>query len=218
MIKFLEKLLSLIYISSCFYCGSAKDDKILCDKCKRKINFMPPSNIKEMYGCKIYACTLYEDVIKKLIKDLKYHKKKKLAKLHAEIMYEYFTRLKLNEDFLILSVPIHKNRLKERKYNHMELVADELSKISGFKNNKKFLLRIKDTKKQFKLHRNERIKNIKNAFELNPNQNIDKNRQLLIIDDITSTGITLEEIIKLLKNNGYNNLTAIALATPDVWN
>ena len=64
---------------------------------------MPPSVLKEIYGCKVYACALYEDVIKQLIKDLKYHRKKYLAKLHAELMFEYFERLKLNEKFLILS-------------------------------------------------------------------------------------------------------------------
>lgn len=179
---------------------------------------MPPSVLKEIFGCKVYVCTLYDDVIKKLIKDLKYNKKKHLAKLHAEIMFEYFERLKLDTNFLILSVPIHKNRKKERKYNHMDLVADEFSLLTGFKNNKKFLLRIKDTQKQFKLHRQERIKNIKNAFALNENENIDKNTNLLIIDDITSTGTTLEEIIKLLQNKGYTNLTALTLATPDIWN
>ena len=218
MIKFFEKLLSLIYIRPCFYCKSTKEDNLLCSKCRRKIHFMPPAVLKEVFGCKIYACTLYDDVIKKLITDLKYNKKKKLAKLQAEIMFEYFERLKLVKDFLILSVPIHKNRRKERKYNHMDLVADEFSLLSGFKNNKKLLLRIKDTKKQFKLHRHERIKNIQNAFALNEQEIVDKNANLLVIDDITSTGITLEEKIKLLKTNGYNNITAITLATPDIWN
>lgn len=218
MIKLFEKLLSFIYIRPCFYCGSTKEDVYLCSKCYSKINFMPPSVLKELYGCRVYACSLYEDVIKTLIKNLKYNKKKHLAKIQAELMFEYFKRLNLKENFLILSVPIHKNRKKERKYNHMDLVADEFSILTGFNNNKKFILRIKDTQKQFKLHKKERIKNIKNAFALNPKEIIDKNTNLLIIDDITSTGITLEEIIKLLKNNGYKSITAITLATPDIWN
>ncbi len=218
MIKFLEKLLSLIYIRPCFYCGSKKEDNMICTKCRRKINYMPRGVFKEIYGCKIYVCTLYDEVIKKLIKDLKYHKKKYLAELQAEIMYEYFSRLNLNEDFLVLSVPIHKNRRKERKYNHMDLVADEFCKLGGFRNNKKFLQRIKDTKKQYNLRKTERIKNLKNAFGLNEKEAVARKEKLLIIDDITATGITLEEIIKLLKNNGYNDITALVLATPDIWN
>lgn len=179
---------------------------------------MPPSVFKEQNNCKIYACTLYDEITKKLIKDLKYHNKKNLASLQAKIMYEYWLDLHKKETFLILPVPIHPNRKKERKYNHMDLVADELSKLTGYKNNKKFLLRIKDTIKQFNLNKTQRLQNIKNAFEINPNETIDRDENLLIIDDITSTGITLEEIIKLLKKNGYKKITALTLSTPDIWN
>ena len=133
-------------------------------------------------------------------------------------MYEYWLDLHKKENFLILPVPIHQNRRKERKYNHMDLVADELSKLTGYKNNKKFILRIKDTIKQFNLNKTQRLQNIKNAFAINQNETIDKNENLLIIDDITSTGITLEEIIKLLKKNGYKKITALTLSTPDIWN
>ena len=133
-------------------------------------------------------------------------------------MYEYWLDLHKKETFLILPVPIHPSRREERKYNHMDLVADELSKLTGYKNNKKFLLRTKDTIKQFNLNKTQRLQNIKNAFEINKDETIDTNENLLIIDDITSTGITLEEIIKLLKKNGYKKITALTLSTPDIWN
>ena len=54
---------------------------------------MPPSVFKEQNNCKIYACTLYDEITKKLIKDLKYHNKKLLASLQAKIMYEYWLDL-----------------------------------------------------------------------------------------------------------------------------
>lgn len=179
---------------------------------------MPLSTFRDNHNCKIYACTLYDEITKKLIRDLKYHNKKQLAPLQAKIMYEYWLELNKKENFLIIPVPIHQHRKKERKYNHMDLVADELSKLTGYKNNKKFIIRTKDTKKQFNLNKTQRIQNIRNAFEINPNEIINKEENLLIIDDITSTGITLEEIIKLLRKNGYKNITALTLATPDIWN
>ena len=218
MIKFLEKLLSIIYVKQCLICKSTKQDKFLCDICHKKIHFMPPAVLKEILGCKVYACTIYDDIIKQIILNLKYKGQKNLAIIHAQIMFEYFKELNLEHNFLILSVPIHKNRLKERKYNHMELVAGKFAKLSGFPFNKKFLTRIKDTQKQFKLTKKERIQNIKNAFSIDTSELIDKNQYLLILDDITSTGITLEEIVKLLKNNGYKNIIALTLATPDIWN
>jgi len=179
---------------------------------------MPPAVFREYLGCNIYAGCLYDEIIKKLIKDFKYHNQKKLAQLQAQLMYEYWQGLNKKENYLILPVPIHKNRMKERKYNHMDLTADEFSKLTGYKTNKKFLIRIKDTQKQYNLHKRDRIKNISNAFDINEKETIDKETNLLIIDDITSTGITIEEIIKLLKKNGYSKITALTLATPDIWN
>lgn len=179
---------------------------------------MPPSTFRENRGCKIYACTLYDEITKRLIRDLKYHNKKKLAPLQAKIMYEYWKELNKEGEYLILPVPIHPHRKKERKYNHMDLVGDELCKLTNYKINKNFLLRTKDTQKQFKLSKQERIKNIKGAFDINLEEDISKETALLIIDDITSSGITLEEIIKLLNKNGYKNITALTLSTPDIWN
>lgn len=218
MIKFLEKLLSIIYIQPCYFCKSIKDDSIICRKCYAKIHFMPSAVLSEYLDSKIYACCLYDDVIKHLILDFKYHNKKILAKLFAKIMYEYMNELNLDKEYIILPVPISKQRRKERKYNHMDLAADELTKLTGWKNNKNIVIRIKDTEKQYKLHKQERVKNITGAFDVKNKNEIPADTPLLVIDDITSTGITLREIIKTLNNNGYKNITAITLATPDIWN
>ena len=133
-------------------------------------------------------------------------------------MYEYWQELHKSSDFIVVPVPIHKNRLKERKYNHMDLVSDEFSVLTNYKVNKNLVLRIKDTQKQFNLKKTERIKNIKGAFIVNEVEDIEKTQKILIIDDITSTGITLEEVIKPLKKAGYKDITALTLATPDIWN
>lgn len=216
MIKYIEKLLSLIYIQPCYFCKSTKEDRIICSKCYGKIVFRNKNIFRKFLDSNIYACSSYEGIIKKLIKDLKYHKQKKLAPLQAEIMYKYWQELNIKGQFIILPVPIHANRKKERTYNHMDLTAEEFAKLSGYELNKNFLIRIKDTEKQYKLHKKERIKNIKNAFGINPKETINKETNLLILDDITSTGITLEEIIKILKKNGYQNITALTLATPEI--
>lgn len=218
MIKLLEKLLNLIYIQPCYFCKSSKEDKLLCSKCHNKIRFLPAGVVKTIKDCNIYAATIYDGIIKTLVKDLKYYKKKKLAVVQAQIMYEYWQQLNIQKNFIILPVPVHPHRLKERKYNHMDLVAEEFGKLTNFEVNKNLLLRIKDTQKQFKLNKKERIQNIKNAFDINKKIEISKDVNILIIDDITSTGITLEEIIKILKSNGYKNIQALTLATPDIWN
>lgn len=220
MINILEKLLNLIYIRECYFCSSSKDDKLLCKKCKEKIHFLPASVLKRIHGVEVYAVSIYDGIIKDLIRDLKYQNQKQLASVIAELMNEYFLKLQLSakSDFLVLPVPIHKQRKKERKYNHMDIVAKKFCSLAGLKYCSDFLIRIKDTKKQYNLNRQERIANIKDAFSINIKKNIDKNQPLLIIDDITSTGTTLSEIIKRLQENGYKNLTCFTLSTPDIWN
>ena len=137
---------------------------------------MPKGVYKNILGMDVYSAVTYDGIIKTLVRDLKYHNKKRLAQVQANIMFEYWQSIGLQGDFLLLPVPIHKLRRKERKYNHMDLVAKEFAKLSGYSINTNFLLRTKDTQKQFNLSKKERIENIKNAFELDLNQNIEKNR------------------------------------------
>ena len=123
-------------------------------------------------------------------------------------MYEYFSKIfDKKENFLIIPVPMHKKRFKQRKYNHMDLVADELSKLTGWKVNTKLIQRIKETKPQYKLNTKEREENLKNAFKVTKeNYNGEK---LLLIDDILTTGSTLTEIIKTLNKEGITNIVGL---------
>lgn len=219
MIKILEKLLNLIYIKVCYFCGSQKEDSLLCSKCRSKIHFLPQGVYKNIQGIDIYAASLYDGINKELIKAVKYKGQKQLASVMADLMFDYWKKLKVcDSEFIVLPVPIHKYRRKERGYNHMDIVAKEFCALSKYRYNTDFLIRIKDTKKQYNLNKHERLENIKDAFDLNVKNIPDKSDNLLIIDDITSTGITLSEIIKVLKKNGYINITALTLATPDIWN
>lgn len=219
MIKIFEKLLNLLYIKICYFCGSSKDDDFMCKKCRSKIHYMPPSVLKQIKGVNVYSCSLYDGVIRELILAFKYKGKKQFASVMAELMYNYWSELSISKnEYLVLPVPIHNSRKKERKYNHMDLAVQEFCNLTKYKYNLDFLIRVKDTQKQFSLHKQERAKNIKDAFDINLENMPDKSSQILILDDITSTGITLEEIIKVLHKNGYKNITALTLATPDIWN
>lgn len=219
MIKIFEKLLNLIYIKVCYFCGSSKDDDLMCKKCRSKIHYLPQSVLKQIREVNVYSCCIYDGLIRNLILDFKYKGKKQLASLMADLFYKYWKELNIsNNEYLVLPVPIHNLRKKERKYNHMDIAVKEFCKLTNYKYNLDFIKRIKDTKKQYNLNKQERIKNIKDAFDINSENMPDKRAPLLILDDITSTGITLEEIIKVLHKNGYKNITAMTLATPDIWN
>lgn len=184
----------------------------MCPKCYEELSYSTfrPNRIIE--GVNIYSCGIYDKNLQKLIRGLKYHKQKDLAFYLAKFMYEYWINLEDKREFQVVPVPMHKNRVKKRKYNHMELVAEEFCRMSGYKSNFDLIKRIKDTKPQYKLTREERLDNLSNAFEVDKNK--DLNLPVLILDDICTTGSTFEEMIKTLRNNGIKTIVCMASSSP----
>lgn len=95
----------------------------------------------------------------------------------------------------------------------MELVAIEFAKLSGYEVNFELIKRIKDTKPQYKLKKVERMVNLAKAFEVNPEKLL-PDKEILIIDDICTTGSTFEEMVKEFNNVGIYDITCFATTTP----
>lgn len=213
MKKFLLDLLDWIYKKKCYFCRSSKECVKMCSKCYSELEHLPFSVNRIVEGKNVYCAGLYSKNLQKLIRGLKYHNQKDLAFYMAKFMFEYWHEITSDANFQIVPVPIYPERLKKRKYNHMELVAEEFSKLSGMPVNKDLIFRIKDTKPQYNLKRKERLDNLKNAFEVKV-QNLDKMRKVLIIDDICTTGATFEEMIKEFEKKGVYDITCFATTTP----
>ena len=211
MKNFLMNLLDWIYKKKCYFCGKSKDSLKMCNSCYEKMMFNNVSADREILGIDVYSCGVYETVLQKLIRGLKYHNQKELAYYQAKFMWEYWQKLNLKGDFVIVPVPLHKIRQKKRKYNHMELVAYEFSKMSNYPVELDLIKRIKNTKPQYNLKRVQRLENLKNAFEVN--SSIKCNKHILLIDDICTTGSTFESIIIELQKNRYSNITCLATAS-----
>lgn len=186
----------------------------MCPSCYEKLEFSDRIANRIVDSVDVYCAGIYTKELQKLIRGLKYHKQRDLAYFQAKFMYEYFANLDnlKNKDFELIPVPLHQNRMKKRKYNHMELVCEEFSKLSGFECNFELIKRIKDTKPQYRLSRVQRLKNLSGAFEVNKDKISGK--PLLIMDDICTTGSTFEEMIKALKNAGVKNIVCFATSTP----
>ncbi len=214
MKKFLNSLLDLIYRKKCYFCGKSKHSVKMCPDCYEKLEFSDFKANRIIFGVDIFCCGVYTKELQKLIRGLKYHKQKDLAYYQAKFMYDYFKNLDIlqNKEFEIVAVPLHPKRIKQRKYNHMELVCEEFSKLSGFGCNFDLIKRIKDTKPQYKLTKNQRLDNLSNAFEVK--KDAYKEKTVLIVDDICTTGSTFEEMIKELKNNGITDIVCFATSTP----
>jgi len=137
----------------------------------------------------IYYIWDYNNEFKRLIYSYKYNRKKIMAKLIAELIRdEFYYVLKREKINLVVSVPVSRKRKNERGYNQV----DEI--LSCLKVSYVCLERAKNTKKMSEiLNEEEREKNIKGAFKIS--RNIDfKNKRILILDDIVTTGATLREI------------------------
>ena len=214
MKSLLNSLLDLIYKKKCYVCKSSKYSLKICPECYAKLEFYPLGANRIIEGVNIYIAGYYSKELQKIIRGLKYHKQRELAYYLAKFMYEYFLEVNNfnNTEFCLVPVPLHKNRIKKRKYNHMELVCEEFSKLSGFETNFGLIKRIKDTKPQYKLSRKERLINLDGAFEIDSSQIPDK--PVLILDDICTTGSTFEEMIKALRSAGVSNIVCFAASTP----
>ena len=211
MKKIFLAILDLIYKKKCYFCGKSKYSSKMCPECYDEMTFSAIQVNRVIKGINIYSCGIYEKTLQKLIRGLKYHRQKDLAFYLAKFMYEYYEKLNLNKKFQVVPVPLHKNRVKKRKYNHMELVAEEFCKLSGDVPNFELIKRVKDTKPQYKLSRKERLENLKSAFVVDKTK--DLNLPVLIIDDICTTGATFEEMISSL--DGISDITCLAASSPN---
>lgn len=208
----LLSLLDWIYKKRCYFCRSSKESVEMCQNCYDKMMFLPVGANRAFEGVSIYCAGAYSKELQKLIRGLKYHKKKGLAYYQAKFMYEYWQKLGQQGGFQVVPVPLHKNRTRKRKYNHMELVAREFCLLAGYELNTDLIRRVKDTKPQYKLTKKERLLNLNGAFDVDKSKL--KHGKILVLDDICTTGSTFEEIIKEFKQNDINDIICFATTTP----
>lgn len=213
MNNFFSNLLDWIYKKKCYFCGRSKESVKMCPECFDDLDFLPVEVNRVFNKVPIYCAGIYNRNLQKLIRGLKYHRQKDLAYYQAKFMYKYWQQLHIDGDFVIVPVPIFEKRKKQRKYNHMELVADEFSKLSGYEVEYNLIKRIKDTKPQYKLNKTQRMINLDKAFEVDKSK-YNNDKKILIIDDICTTGSTFEEMIREFNNSGIYDIVCFATTTP----
>lgn len=157
-------------------------------------------------------CLTYNRFLKELVHDFKFNGKSYMYKPFAEIIIKSIRENGLNYSDLIMFVPIHRRKEALRGYNQSELLASYTSKTLGIKLSKKNLIKVKWTKEQNTLDRIERLNNLSDSFILkNPDEVAGK--RILLMDDIITTGSTLNECAKILYNNGAREINCIALTS-----
>jgi competence protein ComFC len=113
---------------------------------------------------------------------------------------------------IIISIPLHKSKERTRGFNQAHLIARELSKEIKVLENSQLLTRIKNTKSQSKLDKNDRILNVKDAFQIKDEKKVE-GKTLLLIDDIATTGATMGECSKSLLEAGAKEVICAVIAS-----
>ena len=179
------------------------DNEMLCPKCLGK---KPPYS-------KALSIFRYDEISKKFIGNLKYRDNSHLAKDFAQIIYNHSQEILKNNINFIIPVPLHKKRLRKRKYNQSALIVKYLSQLTNITAIYDLLIRVKDTVPQTTLNKNLRAKNISGAFILNKKfAEIIKERNILLIDDVVTSGATIEACSKILLKAKVNKIYVITLA------
>lgn len=219
MIIIFEKILDLIYPQVCGICEKP-NTKSLCNKCKIKLekefkfqtdNYEDDTSknfIEHNYFFK------YENLIRNQILALKFQEKPYIYKTivyFLKNMEKSFENLK-KYDIMIIA-PISEQRKKDRGYNQSELVAKEISKIIEVPIAKKILYKTKNTVPQSLLNKKQREENAKGVYEAH---NITKlhNKRILLLDDIYTTGNTVNECANMLLQKGIKrtNIGVLTIA------
>ncbi len=191
----------------CKICSKPLKSGTVCGKCKKK----------RPYFDSVISCGSYTPPLSDIIKVFKYQNRPSLSQRLARVIYSnYNSRANIKNINYLTWVPMQRAEIRERGYNHSKLLALELSKISSLKSID-LLYKKSNIPSQTTLPYEKRFDNVKDAYEIR-----DKNlkefkgnpeKGIIIIDDVLTTGSTLNECSKRLKEAGFQKVFGLVLAT-----
>ncbi len=205
--------LSFIAAPHCQRCGmpfsferpEEVDDQECGELCMRCIEKEPPYNSAR-------ASLVYDDKSRLLILGFKHGDKMHLVQNFSPWL-ESTGREFLPKADALIAVPLHRSRLRARRYNQAVILAKGLEKITGIKSYPDVLTRTRATPSQGHLSTDERHKNVRKAFALKEKYKSQiKGKTLVLIDDVYTTGATVNECTKILKSNGAKAVHILTLA------
>jgi ComF family protein len=192
----------------CGLCGtplnfSVSNPSDVCADCRKQ----PPR-----YG-KRRAIAFYEPTVREAIHLFKYDKKRILAKHLNQLLQEHLPAdLSATDYDFLLPIPLHTRRHRDRGFNQSEWIAQSIAEIWNVPVRTDILFRIKDTAPQSSMNsREERMKNIADAFEV-PSLATISNQRILLVDDIYTTGTTVDEASKVLLTGNPAEVDVLTLA------
>jgi len=238
MNKILNGLLDFVYPKKCVFCESVvpfgSGNAAVCGECERHIPFLKENICKkcgivnvERPGLELcerclkadfvfkrnYAVFEYEKV-RGAIRRFKYDKIKYLGDAFVDLMIKYIYEIDesvIKDIDVIVPVPLSPSRMKERGFNHMELISATLSEALGIPADFEVLTRIHETLPQSSLKFSERAKNVKGAFAVKDKARV-KGKRILLTDDIFTSGATINECAGVLLKAGASEIRGFTIS------
>lgn len=206
----------LLFPQRCFFCK--RYGALLCADCFALLDIAPnrrPDRSKK-YLADIYAPNSYGNRrVKKLIHAFKYEPfSKELGLPLARMIAAHFSLAAPDFDFngfTVAAVPLSKKRLRWRGFNQAEIIARELGKIWQIPVTTGALIKNRHTKNQAELTKKQRLQNIKGTFVC-PDRGFAANKKLFLVDDVVTTGATMEECARALMKNGARQVIGACVA------
>ena len=217
--------LDLLFPPSC--CGCGKLGSLFCRDCQQKLESVPlpvcevcglPQNktgicteceITRPTFFALRSCTVYKDPARPALLSLKFHGKSGLGPAFARIIAPFLDGLGWQADY-ITPIPISQKRSKERGYNQAELIAYPLARLLGWQFNSSALSRTGHSNSQVGLGAKERRKNVQGVFHAEPH--VVNGKTILLVDDIATSGSTLDSASSTLLEAGARKVLALTFA------
>jgi len=235
---FIEKGLEILYPSNihCLFCGSAIDNTrpyALCDTCMEKFHWLGdktcgkcgkllPDDYRHdlCYDCRAfprafekgYTCVQYGLYERGLMMDYKYRGKSYIGRKLGDILYDRMALENFHADYIV-PVPMHEKKQQKRGYNQAAIMAKRLARRMEAVYIGNLLARCRETKPMKGLGSFERQENLRGAFAVQRgNRYAITGKDILLVDDIYTTGSTMDQCSKILLEAGANQVFALSFA------
>jgi len=211
--KLLNDLLGFVYPPYCILCEAnlEPNNKLVCEQCWERLEASATGET-QISKQRILALYLYSNDVRTIIHNLKYLNKTHLAvNLGSSIGKIIKEDKNIRNWDILIPIPLHKVKQRSRGFNQSELIVDAIAEVTSIEMDNSMLIRHRYTMNQAALPMRERAANVKGAFSVINKMKIE-GKKIILVDDVITTGSTMLECIKVLKEAGAKEVAAVSAA------